>query len=167
MPNAELHLYGGGPAKDDLVRLASQLGLSEKVKFLGSVSLSAVPDVIANADLGIVPKRANSFGNEAYSTKILEFMSQGVPVVASRTKIDTYYFDDSVVKFFESGNAEAMADAMLQVMNDSTLRTGLIANGYEYVARHCWDQKRKEYLDLVESLLAESRGDFSPEEVAQ
>jgi phosphoribosylanthranilate isomerase len=30
--------------------------------------------IVANADLGIVPKRADSFGNEAYSTKIMEFM---------------------------------------------------------------------------------------------
>jgi glycosyltransferase involved in cell wall biosynthesis len=107
--NAELHLYGGGNIQEDLVRLADQLGLSDKVKFCGSISLDRIPDVIANADLGIVPKRADSFGNEAYRTKIMEFMSQGVPVVVSRTKIDTFYFDDSVVKFFESGNAEALA----------------------------------------------------------
>ena len=66
---------------------------------------------LANADLGVVPKRADSFGNEAYSTKIMEFMSLGVPVVVSSTKIDRFYFDDSVVRFFESGNADALATA--------------------------------------------------------
>ena len=152
VPNAELHLYGGGNIQPDLIGLADQLGLKDKVKFCGSISLDRIPDVIANADLGIVPKRADSFGNEAYSTKIMEFMSQGVPVVVSRTKIDTFYFDDSVVKFFESGNAEAMAEAMLQVIEDSALQDALIAKGYDYVARHSWDEKRKCYLDLVDSL---------------
>ena len=156
VPNAELHLYGGGNIQPDLIGLADQLGLKDKVKFCGSISLDRIPDVIANADLGIVPKRADSFGNEAYSTKIMEFMSQGVPVVVSRTKIDTFYFDDSVVKFFESGNAEAMADAMLQVIEDSALRDALIAKGYDYVARHSWDEKRMCYLDLVDSLSAGS-----------
>ncbi len=35
------------------------------------------------ADLGVVPKRAEGFGNEAFSTKILEFMACGVPVLVS------------------------------------------------------------------------------------
>jgi hypothetical protein len=47
-----------------------------------------------------------------------------------------YRFDYSVVKFFKSGNAEAMADAMLQVIKDSALRNALIAKGYDYVACH-------------------------------
>ena len=64
---------------------------------------------MANADLGVVPKRADIFGNEAYSTNILEFMSLGVSVVVADTKIDKYYFSDSVVKFFHSGNEEDLA----------------------------------------------------------
>ena len=166
VPNAELHFYGGGSTKEDLVRLAKRLGLNGSVKFCGGVSHDEVAGVIANADLGIVPKRADSFGNEAYSTKIMEFMSQGVPVVVSRTKIDMFYFDDSVVKFFESGNADAMADAMLQVIKDPAMRDALIAKGFEYVARHSWDQKRKEYLDLVDSLSTGSFGEPSPGEGA-
>lgn len=156
VPNAELHLYGGGSMKGDLVRLVDQLGLNDSVKFCGSVSHDEIAGVIANADLGIVPKRSESFGNEAYSTKVMEFMSQGVPVVMSRTKIDQFYFDDSVVKFFESGNSEAMADAMLQVIKDPTMREALIAKGFEYAACHSWDHKKNEYLDLVDSLCAGS-----------
>lgn len=158
VPHAELHFYGGGNFEDSLVRLAGRLGLNGSVKFCGTVSLDEIAGVIANADLGIVPKRADSFGNEAYSTKIMEFMSQGVPVVLSRTKIDTFYFDDSVVKFFESGNAEAMAEAMLQIIKDPAMREALIARGLVYAARHGWDQKKKEYLDLVDSLCEESFG---------
>ncbi len=47
---------------------------------------------MSKADLGIVPKRAAGFGDEAFSTKILEFMALGVPVIASETQIDRYYF---------------------------------------------------------------------------
>jgi glycosyltransferase involved in cell wall biosynthesis len=157
VPNAELHLYGGGGAEADLRRQAERLGLRESVKFGGGRSLDQIVDIIANADLGVVPKRADSFGNEAYSTKIMEFMSQGVPVVVSKTKIDAYYFDDKVVRFFPSGDVKALADAIVNVATDKQLRDQLIAGGYEYVRRNDWGTKKAEYLDLVDSLSAKGR----------
>ena len=152
---AEFHIYGGGDEKSELVALTERLGLTESVKFCGSASLETIADVISNADLGVVPKRADSFGNEAYSTKIMEFMSQGVPVVLSRTKIDSFYFDDSVVRFFVSGDVQALAEAMMEVIQNNSLREALIAGGHRYVSLHSWDQRKAEYLELVDSLSTE------------
>jgi glycosyltransferase involved in cell wall biosynthesis len=155
VPNAEFHIYGAGDEMSALVALAERLGLNEKVKFCGSVSLESIADVISNADVGVVPKRADSFGNEAYSTKIMEFMSQGVPVVLSRTKIDNFYFDDSVVRFFESGDVPALAAGMKEVIQNKVLRDALIAGGYRYVDLNSWDRRKAEYLELVDSLSTE------------
>ena len=152
VPNAEFHIYGDGPEKSKLVHLTEQLGLTGSVRFFGFLPLDQVAEVIANSDLGIVPKRANSFGNEAYSTKIMEFMSQGVPVVVSRTKIDSFYFDDTVVQFFASGDIQSMTDAMMKVIEDKALREGLIKHGYEYAGRNSWASRKKDYFDLVDSL---------------
>jgi hypothetical protein len=52
-----------------------------------------------------------------------------------------------------------MAQAMLDVVNDKDLRDSLIARGYEYVERNGWDQKKKEYLDLIDFLSTESFDD--------
>ncbi len=164
VPNAEFHIYcgAGGDLLAELKQLVQQLGL-EGVSNSRVVSLfDEMAQVIANADLGVVPKRADSFGNEAYSTKIMEFMSQGVPVVVSRTKIDTFYFEEGVVHFFPSGDSEAMAKAMLDVINDKTLRESLVARGYEYVERNSWGSKKKEYLDLIDSLSTELFDDVEP-----
>lgn len=155
VPNAEFHIYGAGDEMSALVALAERLGLKEKVKFCGSVSLESIADVISNADVGVVPKRADSFGNEAYSTKIMEFMSQGVPVVLSRTKIDNFYFDDSVVRFFESGDVQALAAGMKEVIQNKMLRDSLVAGGYRYVDLNSWDRRKAEYLQLVDSLSTE------------
>ena len=64
VPNAELHLYGNGRLEPDLRALADSLGLNGSVQFRGSVPLDRIPVVMANADIGVVPKRADSFGNE-------------------------------------------------------------------------------------------------------
>jgi hypothetical protein len=85
----------------------------------------------------------------------MEFMSQGIPVVASRTKIDTYYYQEGTVHFFESGNSEDMARAMLDVYRDQQLRLTLAARGYEYSQQNSWDQKKQRYLDLIDSLSTE------------
>jgi len=162
VPAAEFHIYGSGNMKDDLVRLADRLGLNGRVRFFGGASLDRIADVIANADLGVVPKRADSFGDEAYSTKIMEFMSQGVPVVVSRTKIDTFYFNERVVHFFRSGEVQPMADAMLEVIENKALREALIAKGYGYASHHGWDMRKREYLELVDSLSTEVFGDVGP-----
>jgi glycosyltransferase involved in cell wall biosynthesis len=157
VPNAEFHLYGLEDEKltrplKDVIR---ELGLEESVIIYGLEPLEKIVDIIANADLGVVPKRGDSFGNEAYSTKITEFMSQGIPVVVSRTKIDSYYFDDATVKFFPSGDSAAMAAAMYEVVRDPILRESLIRHGLEYVERHGWDRKKLEYFDLVDRLSTE------------
>jgi glycosyltransferase involved in cell wall biosynthesis len=158
LPNCELHLYGGGGSRDsqkDLERVASESGVAGRVLFFGGVPLDQIPQLMANADIGVVPKRADTFGNEAYSTKIMEFMSQGIPVVASRTAIDTYYFTDETVCFFKSGDDRAMAEALLKVITDPDLRQRLSKNGLDYATLNSWRSKKAEYLSLVDSLCTE------------
>lgn len=67
-PGSEFHIYGTGPALDDLVALVKELGLESRVRFAGILPLREIARVIENADLGVVPKRKNAFGNEAFST---------------------------------------------------------------------------------------------------
>ena len=153
LPQVEFHIYGDGIMKPQLVALAGELGISGHVRFYDPLGLHEIAGVMAQADLGVVPKRADSFGNEAYSTKIMEFMAVGVPVVAASTKVDRFYFDDSVVRFFESGNVDALAAALHEVLVDGDLRRSLVANASAYAARNNWEGCQQAYLQLVEHLL--------------
>jgi glycosyltransferase involved in cell wall biosynthesis len=158
LPKVEFHIYGDGSARESLVRLAAELGLNDRVHFFEPRSVQEIATIMANADLGVVPKRADSFGDEAYSTKIMEFMAVGVPVIVSSTKVDRYYFNDSVVRFFEPGNPDALAHEMLLLLQDVELRKRLAAQAAQYAAAHCWENRKAEYLSLVDSLCAAEGG---------
>jgi glycosyltransferase involved in cell wall biosynthesis len=152
LPDARFEIYGEGGAKPALEALVVELGLQQAVRFHEPVRLREIAQIMADADLGVVPKRADSFGNEAYSTKIMEFMSVGVPVVVSSTEVDRYYFDEGVVRFFPSGDVEALADAMHELLTDADRRREQVRRAQEYVLRNSWGHHKHAYLALVDSL---------------
>jgi glycosyltransferase involved in cell wall biosynthesis len=111
-----------------------------------------------NADLGVVPKRNNNFGNEAFSSKTLEFMALGVPLIVPDTTIDQYYFNDSIVKFFRAQDERSLANAMLLLIKDPELRQQLVSKSNEFVANYTWERGRVGYLNLVDSLVSSQNG---------
>lgn len=152
-PEAQFHIYGRGGVKESLVQLTAELGLGDNVKFYGFLPLEEIAQVMAAADLALVPKRADSFGNEAFSTKILEFMSLGVPVLAADTAIDRYYFTDSDVQFFESGSAEDLARCILRLVDHPEECKRLARNGEECASKFSWNEQKQRYFELVDSLV--------------
>jgi glycosyltransferase involved in cell wall biosynthesis len=151
-PNSEFHIYGQGPTQESLKELAKGLGLNGRVKFQGSCQIKEVAGIMENADLGVVPKRNDPFGDEAFSTKILEFMAMGVPVIVSETKIDRYYFNDSLVKFFKAGDDQSLAAAMLKVIQDAELRKSLVQNSSVFVENYDWQTNKVKYFEIVDQL---------------
>jgi glycosyltransferase involved in cell wall biosynthesis len=150
-PEAEFHIYGVGPAEASLEKLTEELGLGGRVKLLGPRKLGDVAELMENADLGIVPKRNDAFGGEAFSTKILEFMAMGVPVLVSDTKIDRYYFNDSVVRFFPASDESGLAKEMLNLIKDPQLRCDLAKKAIEFVKDYDWETNQSKYLDILKN----------------
>ena len=81
-------------------------------------------------------------------------MAVGVPVIVSSTKIDRYYFNDTIVRFFESGNTDALAAAMLDILRNPAARSAMIARASDHVTRNNWELGKYDYLNLVDSLCA-------------
>ena len=154
VPEAELRILGSGPAKPDLRKLAQELHLEGKVIFEDVIPFEEIPDRMANCDVGLVPKKASDiFGNEAASSKILEFMAVGVPIVASKTKIESRLYDDTLLCFFESEDEEALVNAVMSIYRDASLRARLIRNGLRYIERNNWASRIPEYIRLVKKLV--------------
>jgi glycosyltransferase involved in cell wall biosynthesis/peptidoglycan/xylan/chitin deacetylase (PgdA/CDA1 family) len=152
-PQAEFHIYGRGPERDNLAALIAELHLDNKVFIKDPMPIDKIAEVMANADLGIVPKRNDPFGGEAFSTKILEFMSLNIPVIVSGTKIDKHYFNDSVVKLFNPDDVNDLAQSMLTLLKDKEQRDTLRDNALRFVENYRWSKKKNEYFDLVDSLI--------------
>jgi glycosyltransferase involved in cell wall biosynthesis len=153
LPEAEFHIYGGGPERQNLETLVQQLGVRDRVKFNDSIPTEDIVRVMSNADLAVVPKRAKSvFGTEAASTKILEFMSVGVPVLVSRTKIDSYYHTDATVTFYDGDDIDELAKAMVLLCRNPSRRRELAANALIYAREQSWDRKKEDYFAIVDAL---------------
>jgi glycosyltransferase involved in cell wall biosynthesis len=151
-PQAEFHIYGG-PGQIELIALAESLGVGHRVQIYGGRSLPEIATLMENADLGVVPKRRDSFGDEAFSTKILEFMAMGVPVLVSNTTIDQYYFNNSLVRFFRSGDDGALAEAMLELMRNPEQRELLRMNALTFIEDFDWDSNKYKYEGIIDRLL--------------
>ena len=152
-PNVRFHIYGEGPAKNSLVRLSNKLELKDKVTFKGMVPLEDIAVIMGNADLGIVPKRNDSFGGDAFSTKTLEFMALGVPIILSRTRIDNYYFDEKIAYFFEPENVDDLSQAMGELIANRKMRMELSRNAKIFAREYSWDVRKNIYLEIVDNLI--------------
>lgn len=151
-PEAEFFIYGDGPARDALWQLIAEMNLEARVFLRDFQPLDKIIPLMADSDIGIVPKRAESFGDKAFSTKIFEFMALSVPVIASRTTIDNYYFDDNIVTFFNPGDPESLAQAMLGLIRDRQRRVIQANNANEFIKQNSWAVKKEDYLYLADNL---------------
>lgn len=157
-PQLRLLLIGDGPEREALRRMIQERKLEDRITLKGLIPLEQVAGTMAGVDLGVVPKRSDSFGNEAFSTKIMEFMAMGAPVLAARTRIDEYYFNDDLVQFFESGDARDLAAKIAMLIEDAARREHLRSHCAEFIAHNNWDVRKQEYFGLVDGLMGRVRG---------
>jgi glycosyltransferase involved in cell wall biosynthesis len=152
MPGAEFHIYGRGPDLAMLKALGQELGLGARLRFMDNVGMTEIGALMARASVGVVPKRADGFGNEAFSTKIFEFMACGVPLIVSRTRVDEHYFDDALVNFFD-GTAEDLARALVRVYRHPEEQVERVRNAEAMATRYSWQCRSGEYKSLVDGLV--------------
>ena len=149
---AEFHIYGEGTDRDYLERLTIDLGIQDRVLLKGSLPIYEVAEKMANADIGIEPKRNDAFAGDAMSTKILEFMALGIPVIASDTRVHKYYFNEPSLLFFKSDDEQDLARCMLLLIENADLRQKMLLNSGQFVKDCVWDKRKDAYLGLIDRL---------------
>jgi hypothetical protein len=77
--------------------------------------------------------------------------------VVAATRIDRHYFDETVVRFFQPGDAGSLARTMLEALRDTEGTRARVARATDYAARNGWAVREANYLKLVDDLIRDGR----------
>lgn len=155
VPNAELRVFGKKtPYLEEVMAKGSQMGLNEKIRYMGPRSLEKLVGEIENCDLGVIPNPLNTFTEINTPTRIFEYLALGKPVVAPTTSGIRDYFAPGTLFFFEPGNAKDLAEKICEVADDGVNAIRVAAKGQTVYQAHCWQQERETLVGLVLAALA-------------
>jgi glycosyltransferase involved in cell wall biosynthesis len=142
-----LRLVFAGPEKqggDDVRRTVAQLGLEDRVDFLGHVSKERLAGLYRNAACLVLPSRYEGFG-----LPLVEAMASGTPVVASRAGSIPEVAGDAAV-LVEARDPAALAAAIEQAL---AMRDRLVSAGLERARAFSWAETARRTLGVYRELL--------------
>jgi glycosyltransferase involved in cell wall biosynthesis len=119
VPNSYLVFAGDGPERNNLERRATQLGLADRVRFLGFLNQSQLPATYCSADLFVLPSLFEPFG-----MVVNEAMLCGLPVAVSDrvgARFDLVRPNENGY-VFQAGDVEALAAVFRQFLPDPEKR---------------------------------------------
>ncbi len=102
-------MAGDGPLRRKLQLMAESLGIGDRVRFLGFVNQSKLPEVYAASDVLVLPSES-----EAWGVVVNEAMSSGVPAIVSDrvgSRLDLIY-PGLTGEVYPAGDVEALASCL-------------------------------------------------------
>ena len=138
--NVSFIIVGGGSLKDDLRELGEELNISKNLIFIGLQD--DIYPFISLFDVGVL-----SSDSEGFSNSILEYMSLGIPVVATAVGGNSEIIQEDVNGILVApGDYYCMAENICKLLNDRELRFRLGSNGKRLIKeKHSWDIIIKEF----------------------
>ncbi len=127
---ARLIMVGDGPERMSAVGVARQLGIADRIKFLGTYE--NIEGILPFADLILQPSEHESFGLVP-----LEAMACEVPVVATASGGICEVVEHGVTGYLcEVGDTEAMARCAIEILTDREKAISMGRSGRERAWRH-------------------------------
>lgn len=157
LPRLQVLVVGGlgdgtGPEARELRRLhalASQLGIADRVRWLGAVDHPRLPAIYSAADVTVMPSTYESFGLVA-----VESQACGTPVVATRTGGLATIVQDGETGFLVPWRDPALfAERILATIADPALRQQMGWRATASVQRYGWPSIAAAMLALYEELV--------------
>ena len=149
----QVEIAGDGPSRECLWKLSHELGISDRVRFLGAID--DVPSLLTRASMFVLPSRT-----EGIALALLEAQAQGLPVVATRVGGNVEVIDDGRNGLLvPPSDPQQLARAILRMRTDSELAKTLGRAG-----RLCVEQKFDvtamvdDYQALYDEFLSGRRG---------
>lgn len=148
-----LDVYGDGPWREAIERAIRDTGSGDRVRLHGRVEMDALPGLLADADLGIVPSLPEPYLEYSLSTKLLEYAAMGVPIVASDLATFRHHFTDEAIRFVPGGNPDALARAIEALVADPEATVALGIAAQRQAAAYDWEVQKARYLEIVGRLV--------------
>jgi len=147
-PQAVYLVLGDGPYRPQLEALATDLGLTEQVRFLGAQT--EVTCYYQAADISLILARG-----EASSLFALESLACEVPVIAAQQQP----FDELIQPrwgiMVNEADSREVAEATQLLLSDPALRRRMGEEGRRHIlAHHTWDRVAEQYLALFQTQLS-------------
>lgn len=154
----KLKVAGAGPKLTEVLDLAARLRVSGSIELLGIIPLERVYEEMRSADVGISCQRGSVWGDLCFSTKIVEYLTQGLAVVTPRTYTISKYLPNDSLFYFEPGNDASLADVLRLMWSnpDEVLRRSVRAG--LLLPRLSWQAEKERFLSFYSDLL----NDVSP-----
>ncbi|MEU4245030.1 glycosyltransferase [Actinoplanes sp. NPDC026619] len=148
---SDLHIAGDGPDEDVLRARAADLGIADRVHWLGRIDGAARFEVLASARLVCMPSRYETFGMVA-----AESLAVGTPVVAFEIPCLRALVRPNVGVGVPAFDVPAFSAAMLALANDPVRCRRLGAAGPASVRHLDWDAVAAAQLAVYESVQPDS-----------
>jgi GT2 family glycosyltransferase len=151
-PDWVLHVVGGGPQRDQLVRQSEQLRISHRVHFRGHLG-SELSEFYRRLDVIVIPSLPTRTWLEQFCRVAVEAMASGVPVVASRSGAIPDLVADAGI-LVEPGDAAQIREAVTAATEPSRWHE-LRAAGLVRAQQYGWSKIAKQHRELYDEVLAE------------
>lgn len=152
VPGAKLVIAGSGREKDNLSRQIKSLHITNSVFMVGRLTKEKVAQLMAAADVFVLPSKMESFG-----LSLLEASAAGVPVVCSNAGGVPEVFQDGFnALLYPPGDDNAMAKAIICLIQDRELAKKISANAVETASRFTWEMTAERTLRVYEEVLQEN-----------
>ena len=140
----DLLLAGDGPERPALERLAADLSLGDRVRFVGRADRPLAVSLFAGCSFFVLPSR-----QEPQGIVNLEAMAAGKAVLASRVGgVPEIVQDGETGLLVPAEDASALAEAIDRLTGDVSLRQRLGAAGKERAKAFDWNAIAAQYLDI-------------------
>ncbi len=145
-PDTVFLVGGKGPELKNLIKLSIELGISDKVRFLGYVPDEDLPKLYALSDVYVMPSVAEPFGITA-----LEAVASGTPLIVSRAAGASELLKHCLkVDFWD---VDEIANKIIGVLRYNGLAENLKRNGLCECKKISWSEVADKTFDVYSSLI--------------
>jgi PEP-CTERM/exosortase A-associated glycosyltransferase len=150
LPEARLVLVGGGEEEALVPQWVGQRGLQDQVIVTGHVPHPDVMRYYSVMDVLVYPRVKSRLTDLTPPLKPLEAMAMGKAVVGSDVgALRELLGDGKAGLLFKAGDSHELAQRLVTLLTDSSMREQLASAGREYVLReHTWERLVLRYQNL-------------------